>query len=181
MALSTPTHSPLLKPPKQKEKMIPQWQGEDITDKSLMVWCDQGLGDSIMLARYIPMIRARRVVLYVDAPIFRLFRFSFPGVETLCRGWAFPKTDYHISFMSLMHIFGLERPEQIPRGRYMHPPKKAFDLPPGTRIGVNWQGNKNIGFASRWQDASAASKSSARSTARMPLPPPPALALISTG
>jgi len=35
--------------------------------------------------------------------------------------------------------------------------------------------------ASRWQDARAASKSSARSTARMPLPPPPALALMSTG
>jgi hypothetical protein len=36
-------------------------------------------------------------------------------------------------------------------------------------------------MASRWHEASAAAKSSALSTARMPLPPPPALALISTG
>jgi hypothetical protein len=36
-------------------------------------------------------------------------------------------------------------------------------------------------MASRLHDASAAAKSSAFSTARMPLPPPPALALISTG
>jgi len=35
--------------------------------------------------------------------------------------------------------------------------------------------------ASRWQEASAAANWSARSTIRMPLPPPPALALISTG
>ena len=36
-------------------------------------------------------------------------------------------------------------------------------------------------MASRWHEASAASKSAGLSTARMPLPPPPALALISTG
>ena len=35
--------------------------------------------------------------------------------------------------------------------------------------------------ASRWQEASDAAKSSAFSTARIPLPPPPALALIRTG
>jgi hypothetical protein len=39
----------------------------------------------------------------------------------------------------------------------------------------------NALFASRLHDASAAAKSSPRSTRRMPLPPPPALALISTG
>jgi hypothetical protein len=37
------------------------------------------------------------------------------------------------------------------------------------------------GAASRLHEASAAAKSAAFSTMRMPLPPPPALALISTG
>jgi hypothetical protein len=36
-------------------------------------------------------------------------------------------------------------------------------------------------FASRWQEASASANSSPFHTARMPLPPPPAEALISTG
>ncbi len=36
-------------------------------------------------------------------------------------------------------------------------------------------------IASRWQLASAAAKSALFSTMRMPLPPPPALALMSTG
>jgi hypothetical protein len=35
--------------------------------------------------------------------------------------------------------------------------------------------------ASRLHDASAAAKSSVRSTTRMPLPPPPALAFSNTG
>jgi len=39
----------------------------------------------------------------------------------------------------------------------------------------------NADCASRWQLARAASKSALASTLRMPLPPPPALALISTG
>ena len=36
-------------------------------------------------------------------------------------------------------------------------------------------------WPSRWADAKASAKSSARSTLRIPLPPPPATALISTG
>ena len=36
-------------------------------------------------------------------------------------------------------------------------------------------------LASRWHEARAAAKSALLSTMRMPLPPPPALALISTG
>ncbi len=39
----------------------------------------------------------------------------------------------------------------------------------------------NADCASRWQLASASVKVALSSTRRMPLPPPPALALISTG
>lgn len=124
-----------------------QWRGEPIADKSILVWTDQGLGDSIMLARYIPMIRARRVVVYCDASLFRLLRYSLPGVEVLMKGWAFPRTDLHVPFMSLMECFGLEHENQIPQGRYLHPPQRYFGLPPvrdDLLIGLNWQGNKRF-------------------------------------
>jgi len=124
-----------------------QWRGEPIEDKSLLVWTDQGLGDSIMLARYIPMIQARRVVVYCDASLFRLLRFSLQGIEVLMKGWAFPRTDLHVPFMSLMQCFGLEREDQIPQGRYLHPPRRSFSLPEvrgDYLIGVNWQGNKRF-------------------------------------
>lgn len=124
--------------------MIAQWRGEPIEDKSILVWSDQGLGDSIMVARYIPMIRARRVVLYVDAAIFRLFRYSFPNVEVLMKGWAFPKTDLHVPMMSLMQCFGLENESQIQQGAYLGAPRKRFELPSRPLIGLNWQGNKRM-------------------------------------
>ena len=60
------------------------------------------------------------------------------------KGWAFAKTDLHVPMMSLMKCFGLEREDQIPQGRYLHPPAKSFGLPNGLRVGVNWQGNKRF-------------------------------------
>jgi hypothetical protein len=122
-----------------------QWRGEDIRDKSILVWTDQGLGDTLMLARYIPKIKARRVVVYCDAAVFRLLRYSLPGVEVLMKGWAFPKTDLHVPWMSLMQCFGLKNESEIPQGRHLNPPHKQFDLPlDKLRVGVNWQGNKRF-------------------------------------
>lgn len=123
-----------------------QWHGEPIEDKTLLVWTDQGLGDSVMLARYIPKIRARRVVVYCDAAVLRLLRASLPGVEVLMKGWAFPKTDLHVPFMSLMECFGLKAENEIPRGRYLEPAEKFHLARQDGRklIGVNWQGNKRF-------------------------------------
>ncbi len=121
-----------------------QWKGEPIEDKTILVWTDQGLGDSVMLARFVPLIHARRVVVYCDAAVLRLLKFSLPGVEVLMKGWAFPKTDLHVPFMSLMECFGLRNVNEIPQGRYLNPRPKDFDRPAAARIGVNWQGNKRF-------------------------------------
>jgi len=42
----------------------PVWNGEDLTGKTLLVHAEQGFGDAIQFARYLPMIatRAARVV-----------------------------------------------------------------------------------------------------------------------
>lgn len=122
-----------------------QWQGEPIEDKSILVWSDQGLGDTLMMARYIPMIRARRVIVYTDTAVFRLLRHSLKGCDVLMKSWAFARPDLHVPMMSLMKCFGLEKETDIPQGRYLHPPEKDFGLPgSGLRVGINWQGNKRF-------------------------------------
>ena len=40
---------------------FPRWQGEDLTGKSLVVWPEQGFGDSIQFARYFPMLKSMGV------------------------------------------------------------------------------------------------------------------------
>jgi hypothetical protein len=109
---------------------VNQWKGEPIEDKSILVWTDQGLGDSIMLARFIPMIRARRVVVYCDAAVFRLLRHSLPGVEVLMKGWAFPRTDLHVPFMSLMQCFGIEGGKGHPAGALPESAEEGFQARP---------------------------------------------------
>jgi hypothetical protein len=127
---------------------VNQWQGEPIEDKSILVWTDQGLGDTVMLARFIPMIKARRIVVYADAAAFRLIRHSLSryGIEVLMKGWAFPKTDLHVPWMSLMQCFGMKQESDIPQGRYLDPPHKDFRIyrKDGLWVGVNWQGNKRF-------------------------------------
>ena len=37
----------------------PQWQGEDIADKTILVHTEQGNGDAIQFARFLPLVKAR--------------------------------------------------------------------------------------------------------------------------
>ncbi len=83
-----------------------RWQGEDITDKTLLVSSEQGLGDAIQFARYLPLIagRARRVVLEARKPLMRLME-KVPGVDEVVEaGRALPAFDIHTPLLSLPYI-----------------------------------------------------------------------------
>jgi hypothetical protein len=128
---------------------IALWTGQDIREHSLLVWTDQGLGDTIQMARWLPMIDAKMIYLYVEAPAFNLMRYNFASekLEVRMKGWAFPRTDYHVPMTSLMAVFHAE-PGKIPLGRYLKAPEwtspwsdpHRYDANP-LRIGINWKGN----------------------------------------
>lgn len=122
---------------------ITLWTGQDIREHSLLVWTDQGLGDTIQMARWLPMIDAKMIYLYVEAPAFNLMRHSFASekLEVRMKGWAFPRTDYHVPMTSLMAVFHAE-PGNIPLGRYLKAPDKWLAITgPRPWIGINWKGN----------------------------------------
>lgn len=63
----------------------PVWQGEDLAGKSILVCCEQGLGDQVLHASMISDVsdRAARVILECEPRLVPLFARSFPGVTVI--------------------------------------------------------------------------------------------------
>ena len=125
-----------------------EWRGEDLRGHSILVHAEQGLGDAIQVARYVPLLaeRGARVVLEVQAPLAALFA-DLPA--TLVKfGAALPATDFHCPMLSLPQRFGT-RADSIPSNvPYLHAPPSHVEkwrarLGParGPRIGIAWSGN----------------------------------------
>lgn len=101
----------------------PTWKGEPLQGKTLLLWCEQGMGDLLQVCRYVPLLADR-----VHREGGRLVWNSFPQMggllgRTLARfadeftlgGGAelLPKFDYEISMVTLPLIFDT-REETIP-------------------------------------------------------------------
>ena len=93
----------------------PQWRGEDISGKTLLLWSEQGFGDTIQFCRYAPLAAARGArVLLATRPQLRDLMASLPGVaEIVDFESALPAFDRHCPLMSLPRAFGTTR-DSIP-------------------------------------------------------------------
>lgn len=126
----------------------PTWDGSNPSGRVILIHAEQGYGDTIQFARYIPLIAARGgcPVLLCDQPLIPLFRESLPGVPVLRRGAVLPSYDCWIDQMSLPRVFGT-RLDSIPlAGGFLSadPLRTAAwnaVLPAGPRVGVAWAGN----------------------------------------
>src|SRR3972149_1452920 len=69
---------------KERKYAAPRWRGEDLAGKTILVYKEQGFGDTILCARYIPLVKARggRVILECQGGLHRLFR-SIPGIDKM--------------------------------------------------------------------------------------------------
>lgn len=63
----------------------PYWSGEDLTDKHLLVWTDQGLGEQILTAGFFPELvsLAEQVTVACDPRLVPLFDRSFPEISVM--------------------------------------------------------------------------------------------------
>lgn len=132
----------------------PQWMGEDLQGRTLLVHHEQGFGDSIQFCRFVPKAaETGRVVLEVARELVRLMS-SLDGVAQIVpRGEALPEFDLHCPMMSLPRAFdtGLEDiPAAIPYLRARPEQVRAWQARlsrlPGPRVGVVWA----AGLGIRW-------------------------------
>jgi tetratricopeptide (TPR) repeat protein len=149
----------------------PRWQGEPLPATArLLIYSEQGLGDTIQFIRYLSLVRWRsphtHLIVEVQRPLVPLLAFNLnvlchperskgsasnllPNAEILPHGQPLTSFTHHIPLLSLPALFKttLETvPAKIP---YLHANPKSLNEIGPTRltfhpaIGLNWAGNPN--------------------------------------
>ncbi|RYC32668.1 hypothetical protein D3273_08055 [Lichenibacterium minor] len=121
----------------------PQWGGEALGRRRLMVLFEHGLGDMIQMARFLPRLLAREpdavVLARVPAPLLGLLARQFPRVAFLDERAREP--DYDL-FVPSMHLAGvLDAPDLEPRAGYLGLGTPARRSGARRRVGVCWRGH----------------------------------------
>jgi len=72
-------------PVPRRQHPQPAWRGEALGDRRLLVWKEQGLGDEVCHAAWLPLLIEKRIaaVLECDPRLVPLFARSFPQVEVV--------------------------------------------------------------------------------------------------
>ncbi|TWA82751.1 tetratricopeptide repeat protein [Azospirillum brasilense] len=138
----------------------PVWRGEEIAGKTILLYYEQGLGDTLQFVRYAPLLadRGARVLLIVQPELRRLLA-SVRGIDHLATyddAAGLPDFDLCCPLMSLPFAFAT-RIDGIPAGKpYITPPPdlaaawverlgwsqtgESADKRP-VRVGFVWSGN----------------------------------------
>ena len=92
----------------------PRWDGSDPRGRTILVYCEPGIGDSLQFARYLPLLggRGADVVLVCPRPLVQLFG-SLPDVCVVAEGDPPPRADACVAIGSLPLMFGTT-PATIP-------------------------------------------------------------------
>lgn len=127
----------------------PQWRGQDIAGKTILLHAEQGFGDTIQFCRYVPQLAASGATILLEAPRPLLpLLAGLPGVSRLiAAGDNLPAFDLHCPLMSLPGLFGTRMdsiPAPIPYlgagsdglARW----KERLESARGLKVGLVWAG-----------------------------------------
>jgi hypothetical protein len=120
----------------------PIWKDEDLTNKTLLFRCENGLGDQIMNFRFAKDFAAKgaRVVLSCAPELMPLFsRHGFVCIDNGATPYI--HYDYWVPSMSAAHILGYDK-DTFPGKAYLTAePKKLYVKPNTLKVGIRWAGN----------------------------------------
>lgn len=143
-------HQKGLKPSINRPELTKEIFNSEIQGKTILLYSEQGFGDTIQFCRYIPSLQAMgaKILLVTRPDLLPLFndcqdfqvRDSFENL---------PNADYHCALLSLPRIFGTTL-ETIPAPiKYLDATEKDVAawkklLGPKTkmRVGITWSGNR---------------------------------------
>jgi tetratricopeptide (TPR) repeat protein len=138
----------------QLQTAAPQWLGETQEKGILLLWAEQGLGDSLQMLRYVSLAAERigQIVLRVPPSLGDLcheMARRLPNVTVVSQDAALPLHDFHCPLMSLPLAFATI-PQTVPQDfPYLHVPETSAEkwqkeLGPRCkpRIALAWSGGQ---------------------------------------
>jgi len=123
---------------------LPYWSGESLAGKTILLYGEQGVGDTIMFARFVKDVKnlGAKTILLIVPTLYDLFR-SCSGVDELVTVFH-TYADYQCSLMSIPGILGMEYSDISCPHRYLSPTGLGdgdWDDYQGLKIGICWAGN----------------------------------------
>jgi len=136
----------------------PPWNGGPLDQATVLVLCEQGLGDTLQFIRYVPLMVRRGANVIIECasrlvPLLEQMGSSTGSsdagrIKVIARGEPLPPFDMHVRLMSLPGIFG-SMPDNLPSEvpylqadpARMARCKERLGSNDGLRIGIVWQGS----------------------------------------
>ena len=134
--------------------MQPMWDGEEsLTDKRIFLWCEQGVGDTIMWSSRLSLLasKAKYCILECQPKLVPLLKRSFPNVDVRAEDRRLDTQrddfDVHLPMGSLYKNFIQELSKTGKSDAYLIPDptrvnywrKRLLSLGKGPFIGVSWK------------------------------------------
>ena len=129
----------------------PFWQGQACPGKRLLIHSEQGFGDALLFARFIPLVKAKfqgSIIVECRAALTRLLSSLEHVDEWTIKGDKYPSFDYHIPLMSLPLVletrldsipnkvpYLLPKPELIQQWQSLIPRDEKI------KVGIIWAGS----------------------------------------
>jgi tetratricopeptide (TPR) repeat protein len=135
----------------QRSFAAPRWNGDEpLAGRTLLVYAEQGLGDTLQFCRYVPVLeRMGARLIFEVQPVLKLLLGSLDMHGTLIgRGEQLPHFDLHTPLASLPLALHTDL-DTIPGGvpylradpRAVHAWAEPLSALPGLKVGLNWYGN----------------------------------------
>lgn len=134
----------------ERKLQKPRWNGKPIPGKTLLIFDEQGFGDSFQFIRLVEQAKKRsqaRIILEVNRESLSLYQRCIEVDQIIPRGTLIPTFDQHCELMTLPDILGLQ-PEHLPlTTRYLTADtdkvafwKEKLAHIPAPRIALVWAG-----------------------------------------
>jgi hypothetical protein len=116
----------------------PEWNGEPLAGKTILVWGEQGLGDEILFARFLPLLKQRGAqAVYLACHPLNMQLFRGMGADRIYNRMAGQWIDPHhywVALGSLPHQLGVDAPKGAP---YLRRPATTLS----GKVGLAWRGS----------------------------------------